>query len=371
MHTSTHTPARRAPILAAAASLLLAPCLFAQTSAPEAKDAPVAAAPAPGRILNPAAQLADQRYSIKFDGGDIQLFSKVLREKFPKDNFVFDEIPQPVPLPAFELRNVRAAEIGRTVEFLTRGEYKVEIAGNEPEGNIWRIGPVNKPTMPAATKMRSVPAPSLFSSEESLAEIRKAAEELEMMRLEMASRDGRRLRETRLKPLKSEKIFVIIGDEDGVTGLQSLINAAEQRLANEVAAKVAAYTADAPKVRAVLAPHVFADEVRRKQVIASLRDVENTLKEIHGLTKKVSGSENVPVPWADSQPHPEQKIFVLRGTEAGIAGMESVIKAAEQLAAEEDALRRADRMKYEALQAEEKAALKAAEKAAKEGKSEQ
>ena len=178
-----------------------------------------------------------------------------------------------------------------------------------------------------------------------------------------------------MRPLKSEKMFVIIGDEDGVAGLESLIKAAEQRLSNEVAAKVAAYTADAPKIRAVLAPHVFAEEGRRKQVIASLREVENSLKEIHALTKKVSGSENVPVPWADSTPHPEQKIFVLRGTEAGIAGMESVIKAAEQLAAEEDekidAERRALRAKEEETKAKVEAELKASEKPAKEGKSEQ
>ena len=69
--TSTKTPALRAALLYAAGSLLLVPCLSAQTPAPAAKGAPVSASPEPGRGANPAAESEARLYTIKFDGGSM------------------------------------------------------------------------------------------------------------------------------------------------------------------------------------------------------------------------------------------------------------------------------------------------------------
>jgi hypothetical protein len=140
-----------------------------------------------------------------------------------------------------------------------------------------------------------------------------------------------------MEPLKSQKIFVIIGDEDGVAGMESLIKAAEQRLSEAAAAKEAAIAADAPKMRAVPAPHLFAKE-RWRQLEGSLNEVEHRLAEDGDAIRKETGSDTMPVAWAKYSPRVEQKVFFLRGTEAGIAAMESFIQAAEKLAAEEDAV---------------------------------
>jgi hypothetical protein len=204
--------------------------------------------------------------------------------------------------------------------------------------------------------MRSVSAPNLFSSDKALKETQRAGGEIEEMRLEMISRVGRSFRRTTMTPLASQKIFVIIGEEDGVAGLESFVKAAEQRLADAAAAKVAAFAANGPRIRAVLAPHVFADAERKERLMSSLEKMRNELMALRMDIEKVSGMDIImQAPWAEARPRAEQKVFVLSGTEAGIAGMESLIKAAEQLAAEEDA-RDADRK----AQAQEKADLEAA-----------
>ena len=360
MHTSTHPLARRAPILATTASLLLATCLFAQTQtpAPAAKNAPVAAIPQPG------ADTQEQLYSIKFEGGNMLDFSYVLREKFPNDNFVIDDSDRRLQMSGFELRNVRVAEIGRTVEFLTKGEYKVEIVDG-PSGHIWRIGPVNKSALASSTKMRTVAAPSLFSSEKELTEILKAADEMRHIRFEMLGWRGD-IRETWVKPLPSQKVFVIIGDEEGVAGVEGLIKAAEQRLSNEVAAKVAAYTANAPKIRTVPAPHLFAKKERWNRVAEELNTTSARLAEMDKALRADIGSDAAPTAWAKAEFREELQLFILIGTETGIACMESLIKAAEQLATDEDEFLKAERLKAEAIKAEEQAT----EKPAKQGKSE-
>ena len=449
MHTSTHTLARRAPILAAAASLLLAPCLFAQTPAPAAKDTPVAAAPAPdtGATVTPVvtrlefepdvivftatvsagdtvpvrvegqpkvfdtrvkkvsakeveierfdgdyahkmvlsrgsghfsrvgdieylfeypeakasfsegkATLSIRRmpenslvraattemdvalYTMRFGGGGIPELKKMLNKAFPKDSLVATDFVQATFLRSFYLRNVRLAEIGRTLEFLSEGKLKVEVVENAKSGNIWRIGSANPSVLAASVKTRSVSAPNLFSDKKALAEIQDDAERIERQRLDAFQVQGTNLRTATVRPLASQKIFVIIGDEEGVAGLEGFIKAAEQRLADAAAAKVAAFAANAPKICVVLTPHVFADAERANKLTESLNTMGNQLMELRMDIEKELGKDIIMrAPWAEARPRPEQKVFVLSGTEAGIAGMESLIKAAEQLAAEEDA----------------------------------
>lgn len=306
-------------------------------------------------------------YTLNFDRGNVLKLSGGLRKAFPNDNFVVSESVERLELPGFDLRNARLTEIGRTIEFLSDGQLRVEIAENAGSGNIWRIGPVQKSSQAAAAKMRSVAAPNLFSSKEALDEIQNAAEEMERMRLNMIDREGGNLRRVTMRPLASQKVFAIIGDEEGVAGLESLIKAAEQRLADAAAAKVAAFAANAPKMRAVLAPHVFDDAERARKLMDSLNSMRDELMAVRMDIEKELGKDIImQAPWAAARPRPEQKVFVLSGTEAGIAGMDSLIKAAEQLAEEEDALLKARRVKAEAIKAEEQAT----EKPAKQGKGE-
>ena len=60
---------RLAPILAAAAALLLAPCVYAQTPAPAVKEAPVSAVPAQDNGVHLATESGARLYAMKFDGG--------------------------------------------------------------------------------------------------------------------------------------------------------------------------------------------------------------------------------------------------------------------------------------------------------------
>jgi hypothetical protein len=361
----TQSPlARRATMFATAAALLFAPCLHAQTPDPAAKDQ------LPGKDLPLNHPLKVKLYTLKFDGGVLPELGNLLRETFPDDNFVIDGFDRQLALPPFELRKVRPEEIGRTLEFLTRGDYKVEIVSNEPIGNIWRIGPATKSAQAAAVKMRSVAAPSLFADEKALADIQESVREMEMRRLDMVGQEGGILRETRLVPLENQKIFVIIGDEEGVAGLESLIKAAEQRLAETANARAASLAANGPKMRAVLAPHVFAEEQRWKALMDEMQQMRVKWAEVNRELQSEVGPAGVGLPWVDIDARKEQKVFVLIGAEASIAGMESMIKAAEQLAAEEDALMNA---KMEAIRRAEQqeADLKAAKEAAKEEKSDQ
>lgn len=340
------------------------------------KGEPVTAALQKGGEAKPA---KEEFYTLKFDGGEVRDMNDVLRKQLSAENVVIaGESLMRMRMPAFELRNVRLAEIARTIEFLGEGNLQVEVAENAGSGDLWRIGRKNTDEASTTIKMRSVAAPHLFADEKALADIQDVANDVEMKRLEITGILGGVkgvFRGAVAKPLASQKIFAITGDEEGVAGLESLINAAEKRLSEANDAKVAAFTAIAPKVRAVLAPHVFAEKGRLNNVTAGLRDVELTLRDMYELTRKLTGSESVPVSWADARPQPEHKIFVLRGTEAGIAGMESIIRAAEQLAVEEDeklaAEERVARARDEEKKARAEAELKAGEEAAKEGKSEE
>jgi hypothetical protein len=253
---------------------------------------------------------------------------------------------------AFELRNVRIAEIGRTVEFLTKDEYKVEIVEG-PAGNIWRIGPVNETAKVAAVKMRAVAAPSLFADEKALADIQEAAEAMDVLRLQLAAvsiggRGGPRI--TKMQPLKSQSIFLITGDEEGVDGIESLIRAAEQQRVDEAAAVAASVAANGPRMRAVLAPHVFAEGQRVQVLLREMEVMQRNWQDLNANLLKASGlgsgsgsAFKFALPWVEIAPSDAQKVFVLSGSEAAIAGMESLIRSAEQLAAEEDL--RIERMK--------------------------
>ena len=328
-------PARRASFLTITAALLMAPCLCAQAPDPAAKDAPVPTQPA-GRPLVPR---GPRLYTLKFDGGRLKSLCDALRAAFPKDNVVVRESQEWTDLPGFELRNVRLEEIGRTIEFLSEGRLSVEVVESQDDtsGNIWRIGRNHSAEAAGSVKMRAVAAPNLFANEKALAEIRDAAEVMQNERqksIMITGGAGGAFRGAQLRQLPSQGIFVIIGDEEGVAGLENLIQVAEE----DQVRNVAELLREAPKMKAIAAPHLFVNEERlgrflqEYQIMTSVHaDVFDYRWETAGL--KIGSSAY----WAEIHPRREESIFMLVGNPDAIAGLESLIQAAEQLAAVEDA----------------------------------
>ena len=346
--TFTLTHARWAPILLVAAPLLLAPYLLAQTPGsakqPASQNEVKPARQPSESVLSPNHPAREKSYSLKFKGGETWDLNYALREQLSAENVVVSDSVRPVRMPAFELRNVRLSEIGRTIEFLSEGQLRVEISENAGSGHVWLIGRLNPAEAAATVKTRSVAAPHIFADEKALTDIRNAAEEMEMNRAQISSVTGGArgvFRGASLKLLKSQNLFVITGDEAGVDGVESLIKAAEQRLADVASANAAAAASNGPKMRAVLAPHLFAREHRLKNLLEVTERMRAELANLNAERLKGTGlgsasALKLALPWVKVDVHIEQNFFLVYGTEAGIAGVESLIKSAEQLAAEED-----------------------------------
>lgn len=310
-----------------------------------------------------------QLYSMRFQADSVARLQSTLQRAFPKDNVVVSDSTERIRLPFFELRNVRLSELARTIEFLSEGSLSVEVVEKDGDmpGNIWRIAAKSSPVAATAVKMRSVAAPHLFADEKKLEGVEFDAKNMEMIRQKIATDsamaghgDPNHVNGVQLQKLTSQKVFVLIGSEDGVAGLESFIKAAEQRAAEEAAAKDALAAANMPKMRAVAAPHLFAHDER----IVHFMKAANTMREkwdaVTNLLKKEFGaSADGVVRLEIVEPRPDQRGFVLIGSEGGIAGMESLIKIAEQRAADEDAqLEALDK----ARRAEDKAARERNEK---------
>ena len=348
-------------------------------------------------------------YSMRFRGGNLFLLEATLKTAFPKDNIVIGGSAQNAKLDQFEILNVRLSEMGKTIEFLSEGKLTVEVVEKEGDmpGNIWRIGA--KPHAGAAEaanlKMRSITAPHLFGDGKKVERMMKDAVAMEDRRVYLILnssnvRNGEfsQVARTQIEPLSGQKVFVLIGTEDGVAGVESFIRAAEQlaveedakklaekmaaeahekqeqsrkqaeheaedkaikqRKAEEAAAKEALAAAIAPKMHAVAAPHLFASKERLERFTKEAGEMQKMWEELHMILMsdagakqrghRMSGGINI-------QPRPEQKIFVLLGSEEGIAGLESLIQAAEKIAADEDAKILALKMAAEARDAADKA----------------
>lgn len=336
-----------------------------------------------------------QLFTMRFRGSSLLMLQDTLARAFPKDNVVLAASAENVRLPSFELRDVQLSELARTIEFLSEGRLSVEVVqkdtmrmvplpGNAPydQGYIWRIAAKRSPAAAAPVKMRSVAAPHLFSDEKKLERVQKDAQDMEKMRLGIVENGvlglqgvdpiTQRIIETQVKRLTSQKVFVLIGSEDGVAGLEGFIKAAEQRAAEEAAAKDALAAANMPKMRAVAAPHLFAHDERIRRFLEVANAMRKEWDAVRNLLKKEFGASADGVGRLEIiEPHHEQRGFVMIGSEEGIAGMESLIKIAEQRAADEDAqLEASDKARRAEIKAErdrdEKAKAAAELKAAQE-----
>ena len=279
--TSSRTLSRHAAFVAAAAALALAPCIDAQTPSPAAKAPPAAGQSDPGTGNGTRSNLAGtpsgdgaQLYTMKFDGGGIPELCDRLRTSMPGDSLVVSASAQGIELPGFELRNVRLAEIGRTMEFLSEGRLRVEVVekDNPASGNIWRIGCRNAAEAAIPIKMRSVAAPHLFANEPRL---KRFINEVNVMSGELAEINDYRWTTAgfpakstpywvNVHPREEQKVFMLLGNGDAITGMESLIKAAEQ-LAEKDDAKVdAAIEAERQKEAARKEAEVQAAKDRAK-----------------------------------------------------------------------------------------------------------
>jgi hypothetical protein len=224
----------------------------------------------------------------------------------------------------------------------------VEVSESEDgaTGNIWRIGSrlANTPSSLFKLQMRSVAAPYLFKEKEKAERVSKDAQVMEAGRLKRILETTRAgyndvVGGVRVEMLPDQQLFVIVGTEDGIAGVESFIKAAEQLAMEEAIKKEALAASRAPKMRAIPAPHLFSNEDRLKQVMKECDDAQGLwlmsyedliqqvgLKEGRGLIRSVRVEQR-----------PDQKLFVLIGLEDGIVGVETLILAAERNAAERDA----------------------------------
>lgn len=361
------TVCARALCTISVAVLILVPCFAAESDAPRRS-------PVQGAQSN-----ATRLYSMKFLGRNVESLEQTLKAVFPKDNVVVAPSAKYVMLDSFEIRDVRLKELGKTIEFLSDGRLSVEISEMEEGavGNIWRIGP-KKTTGARETptlKMRSIAAPHLFKDEEQVGRLIKDTKNLEQIRLSRMEEsvmvrggDLFGVAQTKLEPLPQQKLFVIMGTEEGIAGVESFIKAAEQLAAEAAARKLALADSLAPKLRAVLAPHLFANPERLARVQDECNNVQEKWTKSQMDLMKMAGMDN-PRGGISLEPRREQKIFLLIGSDEGIAGMESLILAAERNAAEEDAQKMAlivaERAEAKAKEETHRKAQEAPEKAKK------
>ena len=358
LHRLPSLPHRNsAAALFSATALLLAPSLLAQSTTPQ--PPPAASAP----------QSAPRLYSMKFEGSHLAAFAEQLKAAFPKDNVVVSPaaLNLRLSLDPFEIRDVTLNELGKTIEFLSDGWLSVDVVegGGTTTGNIWRIGRKSSPTTtgPLKIKTRSVAAPQLFADKQKIERLIKDAEMLENLRIEGlvdSARNGNgdfsSVAPTRIEPLPDQKIFVLVGDEDGIAGMESFIKAAEQLALGDAAKSSGLASSLAPSMRAVLAPHLFANEDRLDRITDEFNNVQGLWDESHSALMHQLGIDNRRSAVC-IQPRQDQKLFVLIGSPEGITGMESLILAAEKNAADEDAIIMARKAKEDArLEAVRKAA---------------
>lgn len=286
------------------------------------------------------------RFSDQYNDGRPGALGSSLVIAFPRDNIVMSPSAENVQLPSFEVRNMKLKELAKTIEFLSEGKLTVEVVEKEGDipGNIWRIGGKTSAATATPVKSRSIAAPHLFADKKRLISFMDCAEHLGQLQQDLARRTARvgsggatAFLETVITTLSDQETFVIIGSEDGVAGMESLVKAAEQRAADEDAAKEAQVASLAPKMHAVAAPHLFVGTDRFNRFMKDAELMVEMWESKKQHIAKEAGLKEPSLGIIRFEPRREQKVFVLFGSEESIAGMESLIKAAEQIAADEDA----------------------------------
>lgn len=212
------------------AALILVPAVHAQ-----AEKQP------PSKAWSLGSEKSGSLYSMNFEGGDVRKLKQVWMGAFTNDNFVITSSAERVDLPAFQMRDMSLSELARSIAFLSQGALAVEVVEHNASlpGNIWRVARPRWEDLLHTVKMRAVPAQRLFANDETLAQFLQEVELVQKklaatyIDLERAGRSSPGIG-TQILPIKGQRVFVLVGTEEGISGLESLIKAAEQTAAEPV-----------------------------------------------------------------------------------------------------------------------------------------
>lgn len=177
-------------------------------------------------------------YSMSFAGGSIGDLQQLWTRAFTNDNFLVNFSDPSLQLPPFQVRDMTLPELARSIAFLGRGAFAVEVVERNESlpGNIWRVARPSQEALSQNYKMRAIAAPHLFASPDTLERFLGDAERVQRELLEVSYQLRKEEHSspgfaTSIRPIRNQKVFVLIGTEAGISGLESLIQAAEQAAA--------------------------------------------------------------------------------------------------------------------------------------------
>lgn len=200
-----------------------------------------AAEPPPAKAWSVGNEKNGSLYSMNFEAGSVKDIRRVWMNTFTNDNFLVTPSAEDVNLRGFQMRDMTLPELARSIAFLSQGALTVEVVERNAgmPGNIWRIARPSQEALSQKIKMRAVAAPRLFANKEDLS---RFIEEANMVQSQVArtfayleklenplSHMG-----AEIKPLEGQRVFVLVGTEEGIAGIESLIKAAEQTAAEPV-----------------------------------------------------------------------------------------------------------------------------------------
>ena len=195
----------------------------------------------PAKVRSVGGEKGGSLYSVSFGGGLIRYFRPLWTNTFTNDTFLITSSAELVELPAFEMRDMTLSELARSIAFLSQGALTVEVVERNVgvPGNIWRVARPSQATLSQKVKMRAVAAPHLFANKETLSRFLEEAEAVQRQVAETFAyleklENSMPIMTAQIKPLEGQRVFVLVGTEEGISGIESLIKAAEQTAAEPV-----------------------------------------------------------------------------------------------------------------------------------------
>lgn len=197
--------------------------------------------PPPAKARSTAGEKGGLLYSMNFEAGSVSDLKRAWMDAFTNDNFLITASAERVELPGFQMRDMSLTELARSIAFLSQGALTVEVVERSAAmpGNIWRVGRTSPEALSNTIKMRAVAAPHLFAHQDMLKrfldEARRTQNQLEENLHYLQKFEGvKPWIRPYITPLEGQRVLVLIGSEEGISGLESLIKAAEETAAEAV-----------------------------------------------------------------------------------------------------------------------------------------
>jgi hypothetical protein len=195
----------------------------------------------PAKAWSVSNETSGSLYSMNFEGGSVGALKSVWMNSFTNDNFLITPSAEGVNLRAFQIRDMTLTELARSIAFLSQGALTVGVVEHSVgvPGNIWRVSRPSPEALSQKVKIRAVAAPHLFANKEALSRFLEAAEAVQRQVAETFAYlekldNSMPLMSAQIRPLEGQRVFVLVGTEEGISGIESLIKAAEQTAAEPV-----------------------------------------------------------------------------------------------------------------------------------------